>query len=396
MLFRTAPRTLLAAVVGGLVFATGIATPAQAAPRFADVPTSAQFFPEIQWTAQQGISNGWKTNGTSTYKPLTPIARDAMAAFLYRASGSPTFTPPATATFRDVPVGSQFYKEIEWLASKGISTGWDVGGGVREYRPLAPIARDAMAAFLYRLAGKPAYELSRYERFADVPAGAKFHREIHWMMSAGISTGWYDGVKDESTYRPLAPVNRDAMAAFLYRFDAGQAPLAASKGSLSVRFAGQVVPATSDAPLRQCGAQEVTRNAGLAKATAWRLVDDAIVRTPQAEDAYFGRAAIVFPDEATAKQYLESVRDNSRACAAGAGRVGASGSLTNAGWDEAVTTFTATPGDELGSWGSESVVARRGRSVVHARNLEAGNLLPTAAAPTTVAEVVNVLGQMPR
>nr|WP_275451229.1 S-layer homology domain-containing protein [Arthrobacter sp. H14] len=35
-----------------------------------------------------------------------------------------------------------------------------------------------------------------------------------WAAGAGITTGWPDG-----TYRPLEPINRDAMAAFLYRYN---------------------------------------------------------------------------------------------------------------------------------------------------------------------------------
>ena len=86
--------------------------------------------------------------GTFKYRPVSPINRDAMAAFLYRLAGAPAFTP-TTQSFGDVPPGTQFYAEIEWLATTGISTGWGVGDQ-REYRPLQPINRDAMAAFLYR------------------------------------------------------------------------------------------------------------------------------------------------------------------------------------------------------------------------------------------------------
>ncbi|MCL2595631.1 MAG: S-layer homology domain-containing protein, partial [Promicromonosporaceae bacterium] len=69
-----------------------------------------------------------------------------MAAFLFRAAGSPGFTPPATPTFLDVPRTSQFFTEIEWLAQTGITTGWPDG----TFRPNSPVERQAMAAFLYR------------------------------------------------------------------------------------------------------------------------------------------------------------------------------------------------------------------------------------------------------
>lgn len=51
--------------------------------------------------------------------------------------------------------------------------------------------------------------------FTDVTWNTKYSSEIAWVASSGISTGWPDG-----TYRPLAPVSREAMAAFLHRLDA--------------------------------------------------------------------------------------------------------------------------------------------------------------------------------
>ncbi|MFJ4261365.1 chromosome condensation regulator RCC1 [Paenarthrobacter nicotinovorans] len=188
---------------------------------FSDVPAESQFATEISWLAASGISTGWDAGaGVRQYRPLESIARDAMAAFLYRHAGSPAFTAPATSPFTDVPVGAAFYKEITWLASKGISTGWDIGDGKREYRPLSPIARDAMAAFLYRYADRPAFTAPSVSPFNDVPAGGGFYTEITWLAASGISTGWDvgNGVRE---YRPLNGIARDAMAAFLYRY-AGQ------------------------------------------------------------------------------------------------------------------------------------------------------------------------------
>ncbi|WP_210063466.1 S-layer homology domain-containing protein [Pseudarthrobacter sp. PvP004] len=188
---------------------------------FSDVPAESQFATEISWLAASGISTGWDAgSGVRQYRPLESIARDAMAAFLYRHAGSPAFTAPSASPFTDVPVGAAFYKEITWLASKGISTGWDVGGGKREYRPLSPIARDAMAAFLYRYADKPAFTAPSVSPFGDVPAGGGFYTEITWLAASGISTGW-DAGNGVREYRPLNGIARDAMAAFLYRY-AGQ------------------------------------------------------------------------------------------------------------------------------------------------------------------------------
>lgn len=183
---------------------------------FTDVPPGSMFYTEIGWLAGQGISTGWlQPDGTRLYGPVLPVARDAMAAFMYRLAGSPTFTAPAVSPFTDITPSTQFYKEITWLAAKGISTGWPEPDGSRTYRPLLPVARDAMAAFMYRFAGSPA-STTAGSSFTDVGTANIFYNQIMWLSGQGISTGWAeaDGTR---TYRPLNPVNRDAMAAFMYR-----------------------------------------------------------------------------------------------------------------------------------------------------------------------------------
>lgn len=111
--------------------------------RFSDVKPSDMFYTEIQWLAAKGITTGY---GDGTFRPHDAVNRDAMAAFFYRAAHQPAYETPKDSPFRDVKPTDAFYKEIAWLSAKGISRGWDDGS----YRPLDPIHRDAMAAFIYR------------------------------------------------------------------------------------------------------------------------------------------------------------------------------------------------------------------------------------------------------
>ncbi|MCD4850995.1 S8 family serine peptidase [Arthrobacter sp. AK01] len=195
----------------------GPAFTAPAKSPFKDVLTTQQFYKEMAWMADRKISTGWvEADKSVTYRPVTPINRDAMAAFLYRMAGSPAYTPPAKSPFKDVLTTQQFYKEMSWLAETGISSGWTESDGSRTYRPLTPINRDAMAAFLYRLANKPDYQPPNWLPFYDVPYGTQFYKEMAWMYEQEISKGWLEA-DGQYTYRPLSPINRDAMAAFLYR-----------------------------------------------------------------------------------------------------------------------------------------------------------------------------------
>jgi len=176
-------------------------------PLFTDVPVGHPFDDEIEWLAESGVTTGYPDG---TFHPSASVERQAMAAFLYRFAGEPAFTPPATPSFTDVPRSHPFFKEIEWLADTGITTGWPD----RTFRPMASVERQAMAAFLYRYAEEPAFADPATASFTDVPRSSQFFTEVEWLADTGISTGWAD-----HTFRPGNQVERQAMAAFLMRFD---------------------------------------------------------------------------------------------------------------------------------------------------------------------------------
>jgi hypothetical protein len=71
-----------------------------------------------------------------------------------------------------------------------------------------------VAAFLYRYAGEPAFTPPVTPSFADVPVTHTFFLEIEWLASTGVAGGFEDG-----TYGPTVAVSRQAVAAFLYRYE---------------------------------------------------------------------------------------------------------------------------------------------------------------------------------
>ena len=76
-----------------------------------------------------------------------------------------------------------------------------------------PVKRDAVAAFLYRAAGKPSASASDAAHFTDVPSSHVFAKEIGWLAKTGISRG-----SDDGTFRPDAHIKRDQMATFVMRW----------------------------------------------------------------------------------------------------------------------------------------------------------------------------------
>lgn len=59
--------------------------------------------------------------------------------------------------------------------------------------------------------------------FKDVAPGTQFYAEMSWLALVGVSTGWPDP-SGCPTFRPLQAIDRDAMAAFLYRHVNGGLP----------------------------------------------------------------------------------------------------------------------------------------------------------------------------
>ena len=195
-------------------FPSGTTAPTKPKQTFTDVPSNLIFHREIEQLAQKGITNGWTMkDGTKQYRPFDDVKRDAMIVFIYRAMGSPAYTPPKKSPFTDVSTKHVFYKEIAWAYENGIAEGWKMKDGTRQFRPFEPVKRDAMAAFLMRAAGEKA-PVSKTAPFSDVPKSTIFVNEIAWMKETGISTGW----THNNTYQPYSDTKRDAMAAFMIRW----------------------------------------------------------------------------------------------------------------------------------------------------------------------------------
>jgi len=125
-------------------------------PTFADVDSSSPFYTAIEWMASTGISTGTpQPPAKPLFKPADPVSRQAMALFLARYAHVDTSTPPTSQSFADVPITASAAAAIGWMASAGISTGTAQPSGLPVYLPANPVSRQAMAAFLYRLAHLP-------------------------------------------------------------------------------------------------------------------------------------------------------------------------------------------------------------------------------------------------
>lgn len=192
-------------------------------PSISDVALSSTFCDEITWLIDSDIAGGFPDG---TFRPGTAVSRQAMAHFLrsYAELLDPGSTdgPFPDPDFPDVPGSSIFFDDIAWLASSEITGGYDDG----TFRPTAPVSRQAMARFLHAFVehvdpgatGCPPPTVScTGEPFDDVTNSNIFRGEISWLYTSGISQGSFEGF--DWVFKPTAPTNRDAMAAFLSRLD---------------------------------------------------------------------------------------------------------------------------------------------------------------------------------
>ncbi|UOR03237.1 S-layer homology domain-containing protein [Leucobacter allii] len=145
---------------------------------------------------------------------IRTIAFDGTTTDLTRA-GIPPFENP----FEDIAEDTKFGTEILWMAEQGLTTGFRQADGTTRFDGARKVTREAVAAFLYRIAAPEGYTAPATSPFADVDPGDQFYTEISWMHEAGLSTGTKqaDGTR---TFAPKSTMSREAFAAFMYRMEA--------------------------------------------------------------------------------------------------------------------------------------------------------------------------------
>jgi len=184
-------------------------TPSKTKQTFKDVTPKTAYYEEIEALAALGIAKGY---ADGTYRAKASVRRDHMISFIYRAAGSPRFTPPKKSPFTDIKTNNAYYKEITWAHATGITTGYKMKNGTRKFKPKTNIRRDHMAVFLMN-ASKARKSAVTKRPFKDVSIKNAYSEEIQWMKKTGLSTGTSNG-----KYKPKSTTTRGHMAVFLTRW----------------------------------------------------------------------------------------------------------------------------------------------------------------------------------
>ena len=125
-----------------------LALPAASKDHFRD-DTGSTFEGDINRLAEAGITKGCNPPANDRFCASEPVTRDQMAAFLVRALGLSQDTHPG---FDDVPASNTFARDIERLATAGITKGCNPPQNT-SYCPTDEVTRGQMTAFLHRTEG---------------------------------------------------------------------------------------------------------------------------------------------------------------------------------------------------------------------------------------------------
>ena len=148
--------------------------------------------------------------------------------------------------FQDVRPGDWCYDAVRYVFEAGLMN----GTAADTFTPNASTTRGQIVAILYRLEGSPAPvqgnadssfilvggEPAGQTTFSDVAPGAYYAAAVSWASANGIVNGYSDG-----TFRPNAPITREQLAAFLYRYASQKGRDVSDRAELGVfTDAGQI------------------------------------------------------------------------------------------------------------------------------------------------------------
>ena len=160
--------------------------------------------PAVDFTSCWGLVTG---SGGGTFNPTGTMQRAMLVTILYRMAGSPSVSGLSNP-FKDVPAGTWYTNAVIWASHNGVVN----GTGKTTFSPTNPVARQDIAAILWRYEGQPsgnAYALSGYTDAGSISSYAK--SAMQWAVSAGVITG------SGSRLNPQASGTRAEVCVMLYR-----------------------------------------------------------------------------------------------------------------------------------------------------------------------------------
>lgn len=124
--------------------------------------------------------------------------------------------PPSGPTFVDVPASSPFYDAVEGLADRGIVAGYDIGGGMLQFRPNNAVWRAQFAKMIVGALGLPVSEAMPLAPFTDLGADNPGDLYPHEYVAAAYANGITNGTSP-TTFGPYLEIGRTQVVTMVTR-----------------------------------------------------------------------------------------------------------------------------------------------------------------------------------
>jgi hypothetical protein len=113
---------------------------------FGDVAVDDPTYRAIVWLAAEGyVSAEPKDGQLASFSPARQTTRRQFAIWVYKEQGSPEYTPPKESPFDDIAPDTDSYKEMCWMAERGlVATSGSFG-------PSASLTHLSLAVYMSRL-----------------------------------------------------------------------------------------------------------------------------------------------------------------------------------------------------------------------------------------------------
>ena len=187
-----------------LALAFGLALPALAASRYADITGSEWYAEAADALREREIMNGVENNNFGADRTFT---RAQLATVLYRMAGSPDVS--GTDSFGDTDPGAWYSDAVLWASQNGVVNG--TGDG--KFGTEAPATQEQLVTMLWRDAG--AYELDR-EKYASDEGVENIASD--WAFDAVVWAKAEALIADLDAFVPKQAANRAQVADIVSRY----------------------------------------------------------------------------------------------------------------------------------------------------------------------------------
>ena len=157
---------------------------------YTDVDTGAWYHEAIDFAIENDLMNGV---GDNLFNPDGNLSRAMMVRILWNMEDQPT---NVSGSYSDVVAGAWYEKAVLWATANNIVNGYPDGS----FGPDNSIARQEMAAILYRYAQFKEYDMTAEDdltRFPDGDETAEWAETfVRWAVAEGLLNGGDDGTLD--------------------------------------------------------------------------------------------------------------------------------------------------------------------------------------------------------